>query len=80
MNKLLSVHKESKAELNLLTGRRRMGKTKLIKRLIGKYRGVLLTCRDESEKLILERFSVTLGNYLNNDFIVKHSINGMDSF
>ncbi len=80
LNLLSAACKGSRAELILLTGRRRIGKTELIKKLISEYGGVLLTCREESEKLMLERFSVSLGNYLNDSFIIKNSINSWDSF
>ncbi|WMT51654.1 MAG: ATP-binding protein [Ferroplasma sp.] len=80
LNMLYSAYKRSMAELVLITGRRRMGKTELIKKCINEHKGVLLTCREESEKLMLERSSIILGNYFQDDFIIKNSIKSWDSF
>ena len=80
LNMLSSAYNRSRAELVLITGRRRIGKTELIKKCINEHKGVLLTCREESEKLMLERFSVILGNYFHDDFIIKNSIKSWDSF
>ena len=77
---LSSSYERGNAEFIIITGRRRIGKTELIKKLINKYGGVLLTCREESEKLMLQRFSNILGSYFADDFILKNYINSWESF
>ena len=55
--------KSKKAEFMVLYGRRRVGKTELINKLIEGKRGIRLLGRTESEKNHLDRFSADLAAF-----------------
>ena len=46
----------NKAEFMLIFGRRRIGKTELVKKIIAQHGGIILMGREESKKLQLEHF------------------------
>ena len=63
----------SRAEFFIIFGRRRVGKTELIKKIIEEYGGIILMGREESKKLQLERFSRQLAEHFNDDLLKKQS-------
>ncbi len=70
----------SRAEFFIIFGRRRVGKTELIKKIIEEYGGIILMGREESKKLQLERFSRQLAEHFNDDLLKKQSLNNWDAF
>jgi hypothetical protein len=72
--------KSRKAEFFVIYGRRRIGKTELVKKIISKHNGVILIGREESKKLQLERFSKLLAEYYDDDFLRKQSFGSWDAF
>lgn len=69
-----------RAEFLVIYGRRRIGKTELIKRIIAEKDGIILMGREESRKLQLQRFSRLLGEYFEDDFLTKQGLNNWDAF
>jgi hypothetical protein len=72
--------KSGKAEFLVVYGRRRIGKTELIKKMISKHGGIILMGREESKKLQLQRFSRLLAEYFKDDFLKKQSFDSWDAF
>ncbi len=54
-------YNSNRAEFIVIYGRRRVGKTELIKQFMKNHEGIIFTGREESEKIQLERLSKTLG-------------------
>lgn len=69
-----------RAEFLVVYGRRRIGKTELVKRIIAEKNGIILMGREESQKLQLQRFSRLLGEYFEDDFLTKQGLNNWDAF
>ncbi len=69
-----------RAEFLLIYGRRRIGKTELIKRIIAEKDGIILMAREESQKLQLQRFSRLLGEHFEDNFLMKQGLNNWDAF
>ena len=72
--------KSGRAEFLVVYGRRRIGKTELIKKVISKHGGIILMGREESKKLQLQRFSKLLAEHFNDDFLKKQSLDSWDAF
>ena len=71
----------SRAEFLIIYGRRRIGKTELIKTLISKqYPGIILIGREESKKLQLERYSRILAEYFNDELLKIQGFADWDAF
>jgi AAA+ ATPase superfamily predicted ATPase len=70
----------NKAEFMLIFGRRRIGKTELVKRIIAQHGGIILMGREESKKLQLEHFSRLLAEHFDDDFLKKQSFTNWDAF
>lgn len=77
---LESRYRGEKAELLIIYGRRRIGKSELIDRFIAREKGIRLLAREESRTLQLRRFSLKLGEYFNDNFLKKTSFADWDSF
>lgn len=69
-----------RAEFMLIFGRRRIGKTELVKKIIAEHGGIILMGREESKKLQLERFSRLLAEHYDDDFLKKQSFSNWDAF
>lgn len=69
-----------RAEFLVIYGRRRIGKTELVKRIIAEKNGIILMGREESQKLQLQRFSRLLGEYFEDEFLTKQGLNNWDAF
>jgi uncharacterized protein len=54
---------DGRARLGIVTGRRRVGKTFLLRRLAAQYNGLLVTCLQEERLPALQRFAVSLGEF-----------------
>ncbi|HWQ96414.1 MAG TPA: ATP-binding protein [Candidatus Methylomirabilis sp.] len=70
----------SRAEFMVIYGRRRIGKTELVKKVISEHNGIILMGREESKKLQLQRFSRLLGEYFEDEFLKKQSFSNWDAF
>ena len=71
----------NKAEFLIIYGRRRIGKTELIKNLISKqHPGIILIGREESKKLQLERYSRILADHFNDELLKKQGFADWDAF
>lgn len=70
-----------KAEFLIIYGRRRIGKTELIKTLISKqHPGIILIGREESKKLQLERYSRILAEYFDDELLKIQGFADWDAF
>lgn len=70
----------NKAEFMLIFGRRRIGKTELVKKIIFQHGGIILMGREESKKLQLVHFSRLLAEHFDDDFLKKQSFTNWDAF
>jgi AAA+ ATPase superfamily predicted ATPase len=70
----------NKAEFVLIFGRRRIGKTELVKKIIAEHGGIILMGREESKKLQLEHFSRLLAEHFGDEFLKKQSFTNWDAF
>ncbi len=70
----------NKAEFMLIFGRRRIGKTELVKKIIAEHGGIILMGREESKKLQLEHFSRLLAEHYDDNFLRKQSFTNWDAF
>lgn len=80
LNILEERFRSGRAEFLVIYGRRRIGKTELIKRMILEHNGIILMGREESKKLQLQRFSGQLAEYFDDDFLRKQSFDTWDAF
>ena len=55
-------YNSGKAEFKVIYGRRRLGKTELMKQFMNNHDGIIFTMREESEKIQLNRFSKGLSD------------------
>ncbi len=69
-----------RAEFMVIYGRRRIGKTELVKKIISEHGGIILMGREESKKLQLQRFARLLGEYFEDEFLKKQGFNNWDAF
>ncbi len=71
----------NRAEFLIIYGRRRIGKTELIKKLISKqHPGIILIGRQESRKLQLDRYSRILAEHFNDELLKKQGFANWDAF
>lgn len=68
------------AELIVLYGRRRVGKSELVDQFIASKGGIRLLAREESKMLQLRRFSSELGDFFQDNFLLKNGFLDWDSF
>ena len=68
-----------KAEFVVVYGRRRVGKTELLKQFMNNHDGIIFTTHEESEKLQLNRFSKRLSDFFDDYVLSKNSLNNFDS-
>ena len=68
-----------KAEFVVVYGRRRVGKTELLKQFMNNHDGIIFTMHEESEKLQLNRFSKRLSDFFDDNVLSKNSLNNFDS-
>ncbi len=68
------------AELIVLYGRRRVGKSDLLDKFISSKNGIRLLAREESKMLQLRRFSAELGEFFQDNFLKKNGFSDWDSF
>ena len=70
-------YKEESFRFSVLYGRRRVGKTTLLKEYIQNKESIYFLVTLESENIVLKRFQDIIANYLNDDFLKELKI---DSF
>ena len=70
-------YKEEGFRFSVLYGRRRVGKTTLLKEYIQNKESIYFLVTLESENIVLKRFQDIIANYLNDDFLKELKI---DSF
>jgi uncharacterized protein len=80
MRALESRWVSKKAELMVIYGRRRVGKTELIDHFISGKRGIRLLARTESEKNQLTRFSEDLAGFFSDPYLQSNPFQNWDSF
>lgn len=78
--KLEESYEKGDSALFVLYGRRRVGKTSLLKELVERYDGLYLLGRQEAEKEQLERFSRELSRFFNDPVPEKDPFTNWDSF
>ena len=66
---LRELYNNGKSKLIILYGRRRIGKTELLREFLKKHKGIYLLARQEPEKNQLERFSVHIAEFFNDSVI-----------
>ncbi|MDI6654618.1 MAG: ATP-binding protein [Candidatus Hydrothermarchaeota archaeon] len=71
--------KSRRAELVVIYGRRRIGKSELIEQFI-KSNGIRLLAREESKTLQLRKFSEKLGSFFKDEFLEKTGFSNWDAF
>ncbi len=71
---------QGRAELIILYGRRRIGKSGLVDHFLTSTRGIRLLAREESKHLQLKRFSQELAAFFSDDFLATTSFTDWDSF
>jgi len=69
-----------KAEFVVVYGRRRIGKTELVRQVVSKHEGLLLIGREESKKLQLHRFSKDLADHFGDELLRKQPLDNWDAF
>jgi len=72
--------RSDRAEFLVVYGRRRIGKTELIKRMLSEHGGLILMGREEAKKLQLQRFTGQLAEYFDDDLLRKQSLGTWDAF
>ncbi len=72
--------KRGKAELIIVYGRRRVGKTAILKEFLGEAGGVYLLGRQQSEMDHLRRFSQVLAEHFGDKFVEKSPFANWDAF
>ena len=69
-----------RAELVVIYGRRRVGKSELIDRFIAASGGIRLLAREESKALQLRRFTADLAEYFNDPVLARTTFTDWDGF
>ncbi len=81
MESLSERFESNRTEFLIIYGRRKIGKTELIKKLISKqHPGIILIGRQESRKLQLDRYSRILAEYFNDELLKKQGFVDWDAF
>jgi len=73
------TYKSNKPKLIILYGRRRVGKTELLKEFLRKNKGLYLLARQESEKEQLEKFSKQISEHFNDNIFKINPFTNWDS-
>ncbi len=76
---LNELYKNNKSKLIILYGRRRVGKTELLKEFLKKHNGLYLLARQESEKEQLEKFSRQIAEFFNDNVLKINPFSSWDS-
>jgi AAA+ ATPase superfamily predicted ATPase len=76
---LNEAYKTNKSKLIILYGRRRVGKTELLKEFLIKNKGLYLLARQESEKEQLEKFSEQISEYFNDNILKINPFKNWDA-
>ena len=71
--------KNDEAQFIVIYGRRRIGKTELIKKFMKEKKGIYFLGRLESKKDQLERISVSLSNFFSDPVLKKSALNSWDA-
>ncbi len=80
LNFLNREYNQKTSKFIVLWGRRRVGKSKLIKKFMEDKNGIYLLGRQESEFIQLKRFSSYLANFFDDDVLKKQPFNNWDAF
>lgn len=78
LNLLENIYKEEKAKLIVLYGKRRVGKTELLKEFLKKKNGIYLLARQESEKNQLDIMSREIALFFNDQILEKNPFRNYD--
>lgn len=73
------LYNSGKSKLIILYGRRRIGKTELLKEFLKKFKGIYLLARQEPEKNQLERFSTQIAEFFNDGTLKLNSFLSWDA-
>lgn len=76
---LNELYQINKPKLIILYGRRRIGKTELLKEFLKKHKGLYLLARQESEKEQLEKFSRQIAEFFNDNVLKINPFLSWDS-
>src|SRR3990167_368283 len=78
--KLLNeLYKKNASKLIILYGRRRVGKTELIKEFLKKHNGLYILARQESETEQLKKISSQIAEYYNDNVLMINPFNSWDA-
>lgn len=77
---LLGLAEEKKPKLVVLYGRRRVGKTELLKEFSKRHKALYLLARRESEKNQLDKMGRDTAEFFKDSFLEKNQFNNYDAF
>lgn len=79
LNLFKELYKKGDAKLIILYGRRRVGKTELLKEFFKEYKGLYLLARQESESEQLRTFSTQIAEFFNDDVLRINPFSNWDA-
>ena len=74
------LYNSQKSKLIVLYGRRRVGKTELLKEFLNKHKGLYFLARQEQEKEQLERFSKQIAEFFDDNVLKINPFSNWDAF
>jgi len=77
---LTELYEKGEAKLIILYGRRRVGKTELLREFLKKHRGMYLLARQESEREQLKKISQQVADFYNDAFLRLNPFSNWDAF
>ena len=75
---LENEYKKDKFRFLVLYGRRRVGKTTLIKHFLNKHKGIYFLATVENEALLIEKFKNIVADYFKDEFLKNISLNSFE--
>ena len=76
---LNELYEKKTAKLIVLYGRRRVGKTELLREFLKKHKGLYILARQESEAEQLKKMSSQIAEYYNDEVLKSRSCNNWDA-
>jgi len=80
LNFLNNSHKKNASQLIVIYGRRRVGKTELLKKFISKHKHSYFLCEKSSISKNIQKLSEILDEYLKGDLLSKSNIDDFEDF